>query len=85
MLQSIRNIVDIDNMKYEMEKYSNKAQIITAIKDQGKCPVIITQNTKADISGHAMVAFEISKSKNGKQCIKCKNSYGQNPSAPGKV
>ena len=85
MLQSIRNIVDIDNMKYEMEDYSNMSQLITAITDQKKCPVIVIQNKKTGIVGHAVVAFEIPNWENGNaDCIKCKNSFGQDPTEPGK-
>merc|ERR1712113_207516 len=67
--------------KYEMEEYSNVAQLIKAIKDEKKCPVLaIERPTAAQHARHAVVAFEISKSANGKDCVKCKNSWGQTQS-----
>ena len=78
MLQSIRDMVDIDNMKYEMEKYKNVTELENAITAEDKCPVIVIENTTVKKHAvHAVAAFKISL-KNGKKCVKCKNSFGQN-------
>ena len=78
MLQSVRDVIDIDNVKYRIEEYSNAKNLVEAIKD-GKCPVIAAQIQKKSIR-HAMVAYGVTE--NG-TFVKCKNSYGQDPSKPG--
>ena len=78
MLQAVRDVIDIDNVKYKIEKYSNTKDLVQAIQD-GKCPVLVASNQS---SVHAMVAYADTKIGN-KQYVKCKNSYGQNPSEPG--
>ena len=78
MLQSVRDVIDIDNVKYRIEEYSNAKNLVEAIKD-GKCPVIVAENLKKSLC-HAMVAYGVTA--NG-TFVKCKNSYGQDPSQPG--
>jgi len=79
MLQSIRNVIDIDNVKYKIEEYANAKDLVHAIQD-GKCPVVVGQNKKESLF-HAMVAYSVSKIGDN-QYVKCKNSYGQDPSQP---
>ena len=81
LLQSIRDVVDIDNVKYKIEEYSNAKDLVEALQS-GKCPVIVAQNQKKSLV-HAMVAYRVTKNGND-QYVKCKNSYGQDPSQPGK-
>ena len=78
MLQSIRDVIDIDNVKYKIEVYANSKDLIQAIQDK-KCPVIVAQNLEKSLF-HAMVAYGVAT--NG-SLVKCKNSYGQDPSQPG--
>ena len=78
MLRSIRDVIDIDNVKYNIEEYANAKGLIHAIQDK-KCPVIVAQNQKKSLF-HAMVAYGVTT--NG-TFVKCKNSYGQDPSQPG--
>ena len=80
MLQSIRDVIDIDNVKYNIEEYANAKDLIHAIQDK-KCPVIVAQNLKKSLF-HALVAYSVSKIGDNPY-IKCKNSYGQDPSQPG--
>lgn len=81
LLQSIRDVIDINNIKYKIEEYSNAKDLVQAIQN-GKCPVIVAHNQTIS-AVHAMVAYGISNAGNN-QFVKCKNSYGQNPSIPGK-
>ena len=80
MLQAVRDVIDIDNVKYKTEEYSNTKDLVTAIQD-GKCPVLVVKNQTKSLV-HAMVAYADTKIGN-KEYVKCKNSYGQNPSEPG--
>ena len=80
MLQSIRDVIDIDNVKCKIEEFSNANDLVQAI-GSGKCPVIVAQNQKKSLV-HAMVAYRINKNGND-QYVNCKNSYGQDPSQPG--
>ena len=67
-------------MKYKIEEYSNEKDLVKGIKD-GECPVLVAENqTKSAV--HAMVAYGVAKNGND-QYVKCKNSYGQDPSQPG--
>ena len=74
MLQSIRDVIDIDNVKCKIEEFSNANDLVQAIQG-GKCPVIVAQNQKKSLV-HAMVAYRVTKNGND-QYVKCKNSYGQ--------
>ena len=80
LLQSIRDVIDIDNLKCRIEEYSNTKDLAQAIQG-GKCPVIVAQNQKKSLV-HAMVAYRVTRNGND-QYVKCKNSYGQDPSQPG--
>ena len=80
LLQSIRNVVDIDNIKYEIEEYSNGMELTNAIRND-KYPVIVAQKQPESII-HAMVAYGISETEET-HFVKCKNSYGQDSSQPG--
>ena len=72
--------MDIDNVKYKIEDYSNAKDLVQALQN-GKCPVLVAQNQKKSLV-HAMVAYRVTKYGND-QYVKCKNSYGQDPSQPG--
>ena len=63
-----------------IEKYSNDKDLVKAIQD-GKCPVLVAEH-QIKFAVHAMVAYGVTKNGND-QCVKCKNSYGQDPSQPG--
>ena len=80
-MQSIRNVVDIDNIKYIIEEYSNALELANAILN-AKYPVIVAEKQPESII-HAMVAYGISEIENNK-FVKCKNSYGQDSTQPGK-
>ena len=80
LLQSIRNVVDIDNIKYKIEEYSNATELANAIRNE-KYPVIVAEKQPESII-HAMVAYGISKAEKT-QCVKCKDSYGLDSSRPG--
>ena len=67
-------------MKYTIEEYSNAKDLVQAIQD-GKCPVLVAENQTKSLL-HAMVAYGHTKFGND-QYVKCKNSYGQDPSIPG--
>ena len=67
-------------MKCKVEEFSNANDLVQAI-GSGKCPVIVAQNQKKSLV-HAMVAYRVTKNGND-QYVKCKNSYGQDPSQPG--
>ena len=55
-------------------------ELIQAIQD-GKCPVLVAENQTKSLL-HAMVAYGAKQFGND-QYVKCKNSYGQDPSQPG--
>ena len=80
LLQSIRDVIDIDTVKYKIEEYSNTMKLVQAIQDE-KCPVVVAHN-QITSAVHAMVAYGVSKTGNN-QHVKCKNSYGRDPSQPG--
>ena len=80
LLQSIRDVIDIDNVKNNIEEYSNAKDLVQDIQD-GKCPVLVAANQTKSLL-HAMVAYGHKKFGND-QYVKCKNSYGQDPSIPG--
>ena len=80
MLQSIRDVVDIDNVSYKIEEYSNVMEMVTAIQT-GKYPVIVAENQR-ECKIHAMVAYGVARI-GGVQFVKCKNSLGLDPSQPG--
>ena len=67
-------------MKYKIEAYSNAKDLVQAIQD-GKCPVLVAANQTKSLL-HAMVAYGSTKF-GIDQYVKCKNSYGQDPSIPG--
>ena len=79
-MQSIRNVVDIDYIKYTIEEYSNALELANAILND-KYPVIVAEKQPESII-HAMVAYGISEIENNK-FVKCKNSYGQDSTQPG--
>ena len=83
LLQSIRDVIDIDNVKYKIEEYLNAKDLVQAIQG-GKCPVVVAHNQMISAI-HAMVAYGVSKQSNtgNNQHVKCKNSYGRDPSQPG--
>ena len=80
LLQSIRNAVDIDNIKYKIEEYPDAVKLVNAIRN-GKYPVIVAEKRRESLC-HAMVAYGVSKTEKT-QFVKCKNSYGQDSSIPG--
>ena len=80
LLQSIRDVVDIDSVSYKIEEYSNVMEMVTAIQT-GKYPVIVAENQR-ECKIHAMVAYGVARI-GGVQFVKCKNSLGQDPTQPG--
>ena len=64
----------------KIEEYSNAKDLVQAIQD-GKCPVLVAANQTKSLL-HAMVAYGETKFGNV-QYVKCKDSYGQDPSTPG--